>query len=131
MRKDVESSLRGFVRRSIQHGSSRGQGAPGIGHSRSNSHSNSMTRELPVPRETPLNGILTRPEETRGKSHVDLVIHRRLKEGTQSEKNFADHARFSSIFSRLHSASAVGKKERHAELYMRKRWQSSCGEGGR
>ncbi|KAH7415051.1 hypothetical protein KP509_14G025100 [Ceratopteris richardii] len=60
---DVESSLRGFVRRSLQQGSSRGQGAPGIGHSRSNSRSNSVTRELPVPRETPSRGILTRNQK--------------------------------------------------------------------
>lgn len=58
--KDVEGddSLHRSVRRSLQQlrnsGSSRGRAPPGAAHSRSNSRSNSVTRELP------LSGILTR-----------------------------------------------------------------------
>lgn len=56
-----ESSLQGFVQRSLQQWTSRGRAPPGVAHSRSNSRSNSVTRELPPPtRELPPRGILTR-----------------------------------------------------------------------
>ncbi|MCO5554786.1 hypothetical protein L7F22_008321 [Adiantum nelumboides] len=56
-----ESSLQGFVQSSLQQWTSRGRAPPGVAHSRSNSRSNSVSRELPPPiQELPASGILTR-----------------------------------------------------------------------
>ncbi|KAI5075143.1 hypothetical protein GOP47_0009219 [Adiantum capillus-veneris] len=56
-----ELSLQGFVQSSLQQWTSRGRAPPGVAHSRSNSRSNSMTRELPPSKhQLPPHGILTR-----------------------------------------------------------------------
>eukprot|EP00250_Pteridium_aquilinum_P012702 c20886_g2_i1 orf=1101-2216(+) len=73
---EEEESLQGCVRRSLQQWRSRGRAPPAAAHSRSNSRSNSVTRELPSPPtpKLPPRGILTRNQRKMEKQISDTIV---------------------------------------------------------